>query len=227
MTKNVVIIIPAFNEATTIRQVLKRVKDCYPADHIVVIDDGSIDDTVSIAESEGVQVYSHAINRGLGGALGTGLEVAKLLKADVAVTLDADGQHDPDEVQRLIEPILAGTADVVIGSRLLQSSGMPFLRKCYNIVGNILTWIIFGVWTTDSQSGFRAFNADAIHSIQIKTNRMEVSSEFFKEIRGNRLRLEEIPIKAIYTPYSMSKGQNFFVGIKTVARLILLRLRGK
>lgn len=221
------IIVPAYNESRTIRQVLDKIKTKYDPRFIIVIDDGSTDDTYDQAMSADVRVYRHCINRGLGGALGTGLAVVKALGAELAVTLDADGQHDINEIERLIEPIAQQQAQVVIGSRLLQPRGMPLIRRVYNFVANIITWIIFGVWTTDSQSGFRAFSKDAIEKIDLHTNRMEVSSEIFKEIRAKGLRFKEVPIKAIYTDYSMSKGQGFFVGIKTVARLILLRLRGK
>ncbi len=221
------IIIPAYNESKTIREVLEKVKQKYDADHVIVIDDGSTDSTYADVQQCGVRVYRHSINRGLGGALGTGLAVAKALGAELAVTLDADGQHDIDEVDRLIAPILNKQAQVVIGSRLLQPRGMPMIRRAYNRIANIITWMIFGVWTTDSQSGFRAFSKEAIKVVNLRTNRMEVSSEFFKEIKAHRLIFQEVPIRAIYTDYSMSKGQNFFVGIKTVVRLILLRLRGK
>jgi hypothetical protein len=99
------------------------------------------------------------------------------------------------------------------------------IRKIYNWVANFTTWFIFGIWTTDSQSGFRAFSKDAAEKIEIKTNKMEVSSEIIKEIKGNNLKIKEVSIQAIYTKYSMSKGQNFFEGLKTVIRLILLRFR--
>ncbi|MBI4407989.1 MAG: glycosyltransferase family 2 protein [Candidatus Kerfeldbacteria bacterium] len=221
------IIIPAYNESKTIREVLDKIKQKYDADHVIVIDDGSTDSTYADVQQCGVRVYRHAINRGLGGALGTGLAVARALGAELAVTLDADGQHDIDEIDHLIAPIINKEAQVVIGSRLLQPRGMPMIRRAYNRIANIITWIIFGVWTTDSQSGFRAFSQEAIKVVNLRTNRMEVSSEFFKEIKAHRLTFQEVPIRAIYTDYSLSKGQNFFVGIKTVVRLILLRLRGK
>lgn len=223
------IIIPAYNESKTIQGVINRIKQTYAAEQIIVIDDGSTDNTYDLAKAMGVRAYRHVLNRGLGGALGTGLAVAKELQADIAVTLDADGQHDPEEIKHLIEPIEKQQAQCVIGSRLLDTnaSGMPLMRRAYNMVGNVVTWMIFGVWTTDSQSGFRAFGKYALDVIDVRTNRMEVSSEFFKEIRAKGLSFKEVPIKAIYTDYSMSKGQGFFVGIKTVVRLILLRLRGR
>ena len=101
---------------------------------------------------------------------------------------------------------------------------MPFHRRVANTIGNLVTLLLFGAWVTDSQSGFRAFTRYAIEKIQIKTNRMEVSSELIAEAKRNGLKLVEVPIKAIYTQYSLSKGQNFFVGLKTVLKLVVRRL---
>ena len=221
------VIIPALNEESTIRNVLRKAKNMNPSEDIFVIDDGSNDRTAEVARTENVRVHKHVINRGLGGAIGTGLALVKLYHYDIAITLDADGQHEPEDCKKVIQPILEGKADVVIGSRLLEGQGMPAIRKMYNLAGNIFTWVIFGIWTTDSQSGFRAFSKKAIDLMEIKSNRMEVSSEIFKEIKRHGLRLQEVPIKAIYTEYSQSKGQNFFMGVKTLVRLVILRIRNK
>jgi len=220
-----VVVIPAYNEEKVIQGVLDEVKQLIAPENIIVIDDGSYDNTAQIVKNNGITVYSHIINRGLGGALGTGLKAGLLHDADAVITLDADGQHKPEELKNLLEPLEKDQADVVIGSRFLTSQKMPKMRRLFNFVGNMITWVLFGIWTTDSQSGYRAFNRRAARLIEIKTNKMEVSSEFFKEIKGNNLRLKEVPITAIYTEYSMSKGQSFTEGLKTVVRLILLRFR--
>lgn len=217
----VIAVIPAFNEEATIAEVLQKTKPF--VDGIVVVDDGSSDRTAQIARGQGAVVVSHVINRGLGAAIGTGFEAAKRLRADVVVTLDADGQHDPHEIGKFVEAIEKG-ADVVIGSRMLVRSGMPFHRKAANFIGNLVTFFLFGVWVTDSQSGFRAFTRYAIGKIEIKTNRMEVSSELIAEAKRHQLNLVEVPVKAIYTDYSLSKGQGFFVGLKTLLKLVVRRL---
>lgn len=215
-------LIPAFNEETTIADVLTRTKPF--VDGMIVVDDGSTDRTSQIARTQGAIVVGHVINRGLGAAIGTGFAVAQRLGADVVVTLDADGQHDPAAIKKCIEAIEQG-ADVVIGSRMLTGFvGMPLHRRIAQIVGNIVTFVLFGAWVTDSQSGFRAFTQYALEKIQIRTNRMEVSSELIAEAKRNQLKLVEVPIKAVYTEYSLSKGQNFFVGLKTVLKLILRRI---
>lgn len=218
----VCIVIPAFNEAKVIEDVIRRVKARYPL--VVVIDDGSRDGTAVVAEKAGANVYQHILNRGLGGALGTGLAAAYRLGADIVVTFDADGQHVAEDIERLIAPIRDGVADAVVGSRKKEVEGMPFRRKLYNRVANLITYVLFGIRTTDSQSGLRAFSRSAVEKIRLRTNKMEVSSEFMKEIHRNKLRYAEIAIRPIYTQYSMSKGQNFLVGIKTLIRLVVLRL---
>lgn len=215
-------LVPAYNEETTIADVLTRTEPF--VDGMIVVDDGSTDRTPQIARAHGATVVSHVINRGLGAAIGTGFAAAMRLGADVVVTLDADGQHEPTEIRKFVEAIEQG-ADVVIGSRMLTGFvGMPLHRRIAQVVGNLVTFVLFGAWVTDSQSGFRAFTRYALEKIQIRTNRMEVSSELIAEAKRNRLKLVEVPIKAVYTPYSLSKGQNFFVGLKTLLKLVVRRL---
>jgi glycosyltransferase involved in cell wall biosynthesis len=214
-------VVPAYNEATTLAGVLERVRPY--VDLCVVVDDGSHDATPRIARAGGAVVVRHAINRGLGAALGTGFEAALRLGGEAIICLDADGQHEPSDLPRFVEALREG-ADVVIGSRLLDPRGMPLRRRVANWVGNGVTFLLFGAWVTDSQSGYRGFRRAALQQIQIRTNRMEVSSEIIAETRRHHLKLVEIPIKAIYTDYSLSKGQSFSVGLKTLAKLVLRRL---
>ncbi len=220
----IVAIIPAYNEASVIADVIEKTRAF--VDEVIVVNDGSRDRTQEIAASRGAFVYSHVINRGLGAAIGTGFAASLKRGADVALTLDADGQHDPAEIPRFVEAVNAG-ADFVIGSRMLTNlAGMPFHRKLATFAGNLATRLLFGARVTDSQSGFRAFTRHAMQMIDIKTNRMEVSSELIAEAHAKKLSIAEVPITAIYTDYSLSKGQNFFVGLKTLAKLVLRRLAG-
>ncbi|MFH1457039.1 MAG: glycosyltransferase family 2 protein [Patescibacteria group bacterium] len=219
----IIVIIPAYNEEKTIRQVIREVKNYIK--NIIVIDDGSTDNTFEIAKNEGVVVYHHIINRGLGGALATGIQGAILEGADIFLTFDADGQHKAKDIPRMIKPIIESKADIVIGSRLLNiSKNMPIFRRLANLTANVITNVLFNIKTTDSQSGLRCFNKKTAQLIDIKTNSMEVSSEIIKEIKSHNLKFTEIPIQAIYTDYSLSKGQNFVLGLKTVIKLIILKL---
>ncbi|MFA6529105.1 MAG: glycosyltransferase family 2 protein, partial [Candidatus Gracilibacteria bacterium] len=180
--------------------------------------------TYEVAKKAGVHAVRHSLNRGLGGALGTGLKLAVSMKWPIMVTFDADGQHDVNDIEKVCVPILQGKADVVIGSRMKNSIGMPFHRRILNFLGNLVTYAFFGIWCSDTQSGLRAFSLDAGKRIQIRTNRMEVSSEIIREIKVRGLKMVEVPIKAIYTDYSLSKGQSLYTGIKTFLKLLLHRL---
>lgn len=231
----VITVIPAYNEEKTIGSVLGEVQKY--VDKIIVVDDGSMDKTAEVAASfqfpllcKGglggvkIEVLNHIINRGLGAALRTGFFAALRENADIIVTLDADGQHNPEDIPRLIAPIQKGEADAVIGSRFLKNEKAPLFRKIANWLGNAVTYLFFGIWVSDSQSGFRAFSREALQKLNLKSSGMEISSEIIKEIKRNNLRLVEIPIKPIYTKYSLSKGQNLLEGVRTVFQLILRKL---
>lgn len=225
-----ILILPAFNEAGVLTGVLGKlklaVKSLPVKTEFVVINDGSRDETAAIAEKAGAKVLTHLINRGLGASLGTGLAYAKKKRADFAITFDSDGQHDANDIAKVLKPLVSGKADVVIGSRTLGHKGtMPFLRRLNNRIFNLLTWLFFGQKSSDSLSGFRGFNHRAIDHINLKTERMEVSNEFFAEIKRYRLRLAEVPITVIYTPYSMKKGVKPSDVFAIIFRMILRLLR--
>jgi len=217
----VVVVIPAFNEEKTIGNVVRETLCC--ADEVLVVNDGSSDRTLEVARNLGARIVNLRINRGLGSAIRVGIKAALSREADIIVTLDADGQHNPQDIKKIIEPIIKNEADIVIGSRM-EEDGMPAKRRLANFVANFVTFFLFGIWVKDSQSGFRAFEKHAAGLLDLKTNRMEVSSEIISEIKNKNFRLAEIPIKPVYTKYSMSKGQNFFVGIETAFKLFLRRL---
>lgn len=222
---SVFVIIPAFNEAVVVGDTIRSVRRVLrKRATILVVDDGSVDTTYFVARRAGAMVIRHPVNRGLGGALGTGLYWAKMHDVPIAVTFDADGQHDPCDLPRVLQPIKDGKADVVIGSRTREGWGdIPLDRKLIIVGSNILTWWLFGVRTSDSLSGFRAFNRRAIEQIQLRTDRMEVSNEFFFEMKRTRLRLTEVPIRVIYSDYSRGKGQKNS-NIFDVTMNLLLRL---
>jgi len=220
------IVIPAYNEESEIRNVIEQILAVeIPGveKEIIVVDDGSVDRTGEAARSCGVWVMRHLVNRGVGGALGTGIAAALRTGANLIVTCDADGQHSATDIVKLVEPIRAGRADVVIGSRMLSSGGMPWIRRAANRLANLITRVLFGIRTTDSQSGLRAFSRAAAERIRITANRYEAFSEMLDEVHRNHLRLVDVPIRAIYTEYSLSKGQGFRMGLRTLFRLLLSR----
>lgn len=214
-----VIIIPVYNESFIIRKVIRSIKN-EGFGNIIVIDDGSTDDTYTEICKESVYVFRHAINRGKGAALKTGFKAALLLRAKYIVTIDGDGQHDPQDIKVLIDTLKAGY-DVALGIRNISPTQMPLARVVGNRLANLLTLILFGIRPTDSQSGLRAYTQKALRQIAIYHDGYEIETEIFREIKKNQLKSLEIPIKNIYTPYSLNKStkQSFLTGIKTLMKL--------
>jgi UDP-N-acetylglucosamine---dolichyl-phosphate N-acetylglucosaminyltransferase len=218
----ILVVIPAYNEDKTIKGVLKELLAI--GLELIVVDDGSIDKTYKKAqEILGKQpnhgfIYKHVINRGLGASLKTGLDAALLKNADIIVTFDADGQHHSEDIKNVIKPIIDGKADVVIGTR--DFNEMPLSKKLGNQIMNLITLIFYGIHVQDSQSGLRAFSRNAAVLMDIHSRDYGVSSEIIYEIRKNNLKMKEVPIKTIYTDYSLSKGTDTKVGLKILAKLI-------
>lgn len=221
---HLVIIIPAYNESRVIADVVAGLPKKLPGITKVtplVIDDNSDDATKQQAEKAGAWVVRHEINLGAGGATITGFEAAQKMGADIVVTMDADGQHDPKDMPALIEPIVAGEADVALGSRLLRvAKGMPFYKKIGNNLLNIVTFVFFGIWVSDSQSGYKAFSRKALEKIELSTVGYEFCSEICGQIKQKKLRYVEVPIRAIYTDYSRSKGQLALNAVNIVLSLL-------
>ena len=222
MGSSVHIVIPAYNEATVIADVVREVQAAGDFT-IIVVDDGSRDDTFTKARSlPDVIAIRHKINRGKGAATKTGIVAANRLGADIIVTMDGDGQHDPTDIEALIQPISAGEYDVVLGTRPKVKGEMPVIKIIANKIGNIITWLFYGIHVSDSQSGFRAYSHYAAMIIDTRADKYEYDSKVIREINNNRLKFTEVPIKVRYTDYSMGKPQKqgFVNGIKTLIRMI-------
>ena len=226
--QRICVIIPAYNESAVIRDVLKNAKKIFstsPYDiSIVLVNDSSKDGTANIALNEKVVVINHIINIGAGGATATGLRYAKNNHFDVAATMDADGQHDPNDVLNGIRQMEIQKSDLLIGSRLIDSRGMSKIKVFGNKGLSIITYILFGVNSTDSQSGLRLFSRNAIDSLKWSANGYEFASEMLWKARQLKLTVDEYPIKAIYTDYSKSKGQNNWNAINIVKSMIKHRI---
>ncbi|MCI5156905.1 MAG: glycosyltransferase family 2 protein [Candidatus Electrothrix sp. AUS1_2] len=218
---NTVIVIPVYNEAKAVGQVIKDVR-AHGFQHIIVVDDGSRDESWCVASAHDALTLRLKVNRGKGAAVKTGIMAANLLDADIVVTMDGDGQHDPADIKPLITPILEGKSDVVLGSRLLQREEMPKVKVIANSIGNFFTWMLYGLLVSDSQSGFRAYSRYAALIIDTKADKYEYDSKVIREIKNNRLRFTEVPVHTRYTEYSKGKKtkQGFLNGIVTLYRMI-------
>lgn len=185
--------LPAYNEEVTIGSiVLKALKY---VDRVIVVDDGSSDGTAEVARLAGAFVVRHKKNKGYGAALKKCFETARMINADAMVILDADGQHNPDEIPILLAPIISGKADVVIGSRFIGSNQnrIPIYRKIGMRILNLTTRIA-GCRTSDSQSGFRAYSKKAITTIDPTQSGMSAGSEILLLAKKNGLKIMEVPI---------------------------------
>lgn len=226
MSSAVYIVVPVYNEARVIERVVRDIRAAgwY---YIVVVDDGSRDDTFRTAAAvKGTVVLRHRLNRGKGAATKTGIEAAKRLGAEVIVTMDGDGQHDPADIRRLVRPILSGGCDVVLGCRPMNRKRMPLVKILANYMGNLVTLVFCGMWVNDSQSGLRAYSRHAAELMDTRGARYEYDSEVVREIRTHDLPYCEIPIRVHYTEYAAAKPvkQGFVNGIRTVYRMIVNRL---
>jgi UDP-N-acetylglucosamine---dolichyl-phosphate N-acetylglucosaminyltransferase len=219
-----VIVIPAYNEEENIRSLLASCQ-LLGYNNIIVVDDGSTDKTALIARGAGVVVVSHVINRGVGAATQTGLEAARIMGAEIAVTIDADGQHQAKDIKNIENALISFKRDIVIGSRFLHhENDIPRMRRIFNTIANIITFFLAGRYLTDTQSGLKAFSQTALECIQITANGFEFSSEIIREAQHFRLNIAEISASVVYTPYSLSKGQNLATGISTIFKLIIRAL---
>ena len=227
--KKVSVVIPAYNEASVIGDVVADAKRFFAKNKlykidIVVVNDGSEDKTSQNAAQSGAFVIDHILNSGAGGATLTGLSYARQQGYDMVATMDADGQHSPRDVLMGIQYADNNTVDLSIGSRLINSQGMSRTKVIGNRGLSAITKVLFGVNVTDSQSGLRIYSKRAIEQLDWKSNGYEFCSEMIWRAKQAGLTIGEFPIEVIYTDYSRSKGQNNWNGINIVKRLVKQRL---
>lgn len=224
----VCIVIPAYNEAKVLGDVIRSVHAIFKASSfnttIVVVNDSSKDNTASVAMDAGAVVINHILNSGAGGATATGLSYAEQHGYDIAATMDADGQHNAEDVLKGVSLIQDGNIDLLIGSRLIDSSGMSKVKIIGNKGLSFITYILFGINSTDSQSGLRIFSRNALENLRWKTSGYEFCSEMLWRAKQLHLRIDEYPIQAIYTDYSKSKGQNNWNAINIIKSLLKRRI---
>lgn len=227
-SNNVCFVIPAYDEARAIKEVIENLTAALkqgPFEYqIVVVDDGSKDETALQAKEAGAHVIQHILNTGSGGATATGLSYAQQQGFGIAATLDADGQHASSDVIEGVKKMQSGYADLLIGSRLIDASGMSNVKVLGNRGLSFITYLTFGVKVTDSQSGLRIYSREALNRLKWKTSGYEFCSEMLWRAKQQNLTIKEFPIQAIYTDYSISKGQNNWNAFNIVKSLIQRRV---
>lgn len=193
----IVCVVPAHNEESTIGAVVRKAKD--HSSLVLVVDDGSTDRTGAIAKEYGGKVITHIARLGVGAALSTGVKLALRSGADIVVTIDADGQHDPDEIPQVVSPLLEMRTDLVIGSRMaMKNSQMPLYKKIGNTILSEFTSLACGATVTDSQSGFRAFTRQVGEMIAYTSTDYRWASEMLILLSKKGVRIMDVPIKTVY-----------------------------
>lgn len=218
------VVIPIYNEAAAIVDVIDEVRST-GLKNIIIVDDGSSDDTRMILSQLPVHYLKHSINRGKGAAVQTGITYAKLNGYEIIVTMDGDGQHDSKDCLQLITKIQNGY-DVALGTRMSNPKGMPLTRKIANHMANLLVFFMFGIRVSDSQSGFRAYGKKAIDKFRVVYDKYEFDTVILQHLVKYGLSYTEVPINVRYTRYSMSKKnkQNFINGVKTTLNIIISQI---
>ncbi|MBT9160123.1 MAG: Polyprenol monophosphomannose synthase [Dehalococcoidia bacterium] len=223
-TCELLVVIAAFNEERAIKDVVSGLRAL--GHDVVVVDDGSGDETSASALSAGAIVARHPINLGQGAALQTGLTYALRAGYQHVVTFDADGQHDPADIATMKQLMASTGAEFVLGSRFLGSTiGMTTARRLLLKAAVVFTRLTTGLALTDAHNGLRLLSRKALMSIDLQQNRMAHASEILDQIAASGLSFVECPVTIRYTDYSKAKGQSGFNSVNIVLDLVLQRLR--
>jgi glycosyltransferase involved in cell wall biosynthesis len=205
----IVIVLPAYNAAKTLNRTLAEIPTDYD-NHILLVDDASKDDTVSIAKAAGLTVFQHLSNRGYGGNQKTCYREALNLGADIVVMLHPDHQYDASVIPEMVQPLLEGKADAVFGSRMLGGmpleGGMPFWKYLANVVLTAFANVIFRRYLTEIHSGFRAYTKKYLETVRLEENSDDFifDTEIIAQGMANKLTFQEVPIITRYFPEASS-----------------------
>jgi polyprenyl-phospho-N-acetylgalactosaminyl synthase len=217
------VVVAAYNESFAVGEAVTGLKE-YDL-RVVVVDDGSADDTSEAARDAGAVVVQHPINLGQGAALQTGIEFALRRGAQFIVTFDADGQHRASDVLALISSLVGTGADIACGSRFLgRAENLPRSRRIMLKLATVFTYLTTGLKMTDAHNGLRAMTRRCAKRIRIRQNRMAHASEIIAEIARLKLRFVEVPVTICYSAYSLQKGQKLGNSINIVLDLVMRKL---
>ncbi|MEM7658642.1 MAG: glycosyltransferase family 2 protein [Bacteroidota bacterium] len=222
---DIYVIVPAYQEASVIRKVVDELlSEKWP---VIVVDDASTDGTSDCIRHLPIHLLRHPINLGQGAALQTGMQYARQLGAQAVVHFDADGQHQVGDMEALLQPIMRGEVDVVMGSRFLteeSKTSVPLRRRRLLKIAIGINALFTGLWLSDAHNGLRALNAKALARIHLRTNGMAHATEILSEIRKHQLRYCEVPVHIQYSDYAQQKGQRWHHALGILGDLILHKL---
>ena len=222
--KTIFVVIPCYNEAGIIRETIAAIieKDY----SIIVVDDHSTDNTREQLKEIPLIYIRHRLNLGQGAALQTGISVALKRGAEYLVTFDADGQHDVNDIDGMLQKLKEDQLEIVLGSRFLPGSGgnISVGRKLLLKAACYLNYLFTGILLTDAHNGLRVMNRHAAESIHLKENRMAHATEILKEIKKHDLKFGEFPVHIHYTGYSKKKGQSLLNSIRIFFDLVLNKI---
>jgi len=217
------VVVPAFNEAPRIGRTLENLLQV--ASSVVVVDDGSADNTREVALQYPVWVLRHPVNLGQGAAIQTGITFALRQGAEYVATFDADGQHEPRDLMTMLDTLRQTGADYALGSRFLgQAENIPMTRKLMLKAAVWYTRIMSGIWVTDTHNGIRLMTRRGAERIHITMNRMEHASEILDQIARSGLRFVEVPVTIRYSQASLAKGQKSTAAVKMGLRILAERV---
>jgi glycosyltransferase involved in cell wall biosynthesis len=213
------VVVPLYNEATVIADVVRGIREVFP--QVVCVDDGSSDGSAVAARQGGAVVVQHPVNLGQGAALQTGISYAlRDPEMRYVVTFDADGQHQVEDALAMVEKLRAGEADVVFGSRFLDSRTKPSAAKRALLRAAVVyTNMTTKMHLTDAHNGLRAMNRAVAERLDIRQNRMAHASEIVEQIGDAGFRYTELPVHIIYTDYSRSKGQSMLNSVNILTEM--------
>lgn len=221
--ENTWVVIPAYNEALSIRDVISGLLELFA--NIVVVDDGSTDNTRKIALEAGAKVISHCTNLGQGAALQTGIDFVLIQGAQNIITFDADGQHRPDDAKKMLSHLRADGSSVALGNRFMENPGsIPSSRRILLRCAILYTRWTTGLDLSDTHNGLRVLSREAAQAIKLRQNGMAHASEILSQIAEKNISFCEVPITIGYTSYSITKGQSNTASLRILADLVLEKI---
>lgn len=220
MHRKTLVIIPAYNASLTISELIEKIPEFIDKSDIVVIDDGSKDETFAIAQKAGVVVLKHEINKGKGEALKTGFKYALEKNFEAILTIDADLQHDPSSIVDFLKKTSENFNGIIIGTRDVHLKKMPLARWLSNSLTSLILSILSGQTIRDSQSGYRLISTQVLKKVKLKAKKYDLESEILVKAGRKGFKIEKIPIETIY-----HEGKSFINPFVDTGRFIKLMWR--